>query len=131
MNDRFTARAINALQYAQEEARRLSQNYVGTEHLLLGIMRDGDGIAARALDDFGLDIDDVRDVVANYTGAEETSTPDNPYYTPRAKHVLELAYEAAGSLGHNYIGTEHLLLGIVAEQRGIAARVLGAFGLSA
>ncbi len=131
MNDRFTARAINALQYAQEEARRLSQNYVGTEHLLLGIMRDGDGIAARALDDFGLDIDDVRDVVANYTGAEETSTPDNPYYTPRAKHVLELAYEAAGSLGHNYIGTEHLLLGIVAEQRGIAANVLRAFGLSA
>ncbi len=128
MNTRFTARAIKVLEYAQYEAQDLEQNFIGTEHLLLGLLHEDDGIAARALKALGLDLDMVRERVESVLGSDEDAPSENPYYTPRAKRVMELAVDEARSFGHNYIGTEHILLGLIRENEGAAARVLISLG---
>ncbi len=128
MNNRFTTRAIRVLEYAQYEAQDLEQNYIGTEHLLLGLLHEGEGVAARALRSLGMDFDTVRDRVENVMDAEEEKPANNIYYTPRAKRVMELAVDEARALGHNYIGTEHILLGLIRENEGVAARVLISLG---
>ena len=128
MNNRFTSRAIKVLEYAQYEAQDLEQNYIGTEHLLLGLLHEREGIAARALHAMGIDFETVRHrVEAVLSDAEEYGARDL-YYTPRAKRVMELAVSEARSFGHNYIGTEHILLGLIRENEGIAARVLISLG---
>ncbi len=128
MNNRFTSRAIKVLEYAQYEAQDLEQNYIGTEHLLLGLLHEREGIAARALHAMGIDFETVhRRVEAVLNDTEEYGARDL-YYTPRAKRVMELAVAEARSFGHNYIGTEHILLGIIRETEGIAARVLLSLG---
>jgi ATP-dependent Clp protease ATP-binding subunit ClpC len=128
MNTKFTARAIKVLEYAQYEAQDLEQNFIGTEHLLLGLLHEQDGIAARALKALGLDLDMVRERVESVLGSDEDAPSENPYYTPRAKRVMELAVDEARSFGHNYIGTEHILLGLIRENEGAAARVLISLG---
>ena len=127
MNNRFTARAIRVLEYAQYEAQDLEQNYVGTEHLLLGLLHESGGIAAKALRELGLDLELVRTRVESVMGGAAYAA-DHPYYTPHAKRVMELAVDEARSFGHNYIGTEHILLGIIRENEGIAAQVLISLG---
>ena len=126
---RFTARAVRALQYAQSEAQELEQNHVGTEHLLLGILHDKANVAARALHELGLDDAMVRDRVEYLEDDSESASADNPYYTPRAKRVMELALDEARAFGHNYIGTEHILLGVVREKSGLGAKVLASLGV--
>lgn len=124
MFERFTERARRVVVYAQEEARALSQNYIGTEHLLLGLIREEEGIAARALESMGINLEDVRAQVEDIIGRGETQPPGHIPFTPRAKKVLELSLREALQLGHNYIGTEHILLGLIREGEGVAARVL-------
>ncbi len=125
MYQRFTERAQRALLLAQEEAKRLQYNFVGTEHLLLGLIREGDGIAAKALLSLGVSLDKVRAEVEKVIGRGTTPAEGDIGLTPRAKKVvLELAAEEARHLGHNYIGTEHILLGLIREGEGVAARVL-------
>lgn len=129
MNNRFTARAIKVLEFAQYEAQDLEQNYIGTEHLLLGLLHEGEGIAAQALYSLGVDFDTVRNRIEAVMGSEsEMPEHANFFYTPRAKRVMELAVDEARSFGHSYIGTEHILLGIIRENEGIAARVLISLG---
>ena len=128
MNNRFTARAIRVLEYAQYEAQDLEQNYIGTEHLLLGLLHEGEGVAARALHSLGLDFATVRNRVEAVIDEEGAYPAKNPYYTPRAKRVMELAVDEARSFGHNYIGTEHILLGLLRENEGVASRVLVSLG---
>jgi len=116
---------------AQEEARSLRHNYIGTEHLLLGLLREEEGVAARVLAKLEVGVDDVRADVARVVGpGDEVPTGQIPF-TPRAKKVLELALREAISLGHNYIGTEHILLGLVRENEGVAAGILLARGVDA
>ncbi len=125
MYQRFTERAQRALLLAQEEARRLNYNFVGTEHLLLGLIREGDGIAAKALLSMGVSLEKVRAEVEKVIGRGSTPAEGDIGLTPRAKKVvLELSAEEARHLGHNYIGTEHILLGLIREGEGVAARVL-------
>ncbi len=125
MYQRFTERAQRALLLAQEEAKRLQYNFVGTEHLLLGLIREGDGIAAKALLSLGVSLDKVRAEVEKVIGRGTTPAEGDIGLTPRAKKVvLELSAEEARHLGHNYIGTEHILLGLIREGEGVAARVL-------
>lgn len=124
MFERFTERARRVVVYAQEEARALNQNYIGTEHLLLGLIREEEGIAARALQSMGINLEDVRAQVEDIIGRGETPPPGHIPFTPRAKKVLELSLREALQLGHNYIGTEHILLGLIREGEGVAARVL-------
>ena len=125
MYQRFTERAQRALLLAQEEARRLNYNFVGTEHLLLGLIREGDGIAAKALLSMGVSLEKVRAEVEKVIGRGATPAEGDIGLTPRAKKVvLELSAEEARHLGHNYIGTEHILLGLIREGEGVAARVL-------
>jgi ATP-dependent Clp protease ATP-binding subunit ClpC len=129
MNNRFTARAIKVLEFAQYEAQDLEQNYIGTEHLLLGLLHEGEGIAAQSLYSLGIDFDTVRNRIEAVMGSEkEMPEHANFFYTPRAKRVMELAVDEARSFGHSYIGTEHILLGIIRENEGIAARVLISLG---
>ncbi len=109
---------------AQEEARELSHNYIGTEHLLLGLLREEEGIAARALQSLEVTLEGVRGQIVQIVGAGEEETAGQIPFTPRAKKVLELALREALSLGHDYIGTEHILLGLVRENEGVAARIL-------
>jgi ATP-dependent Clp protease ATP-binding subunit ClpC len=124
MFERFTERARQVVVLAQEEARTLKHNYIGTEHLLLGLLREEEGVAARVLDTLEISVEEVRAAVVRIVGAgEETPTGQIPF-TPRAKKVLELALREALSLGHNYIGTEHILLGLIREDEGVAARIL-------
>jgi ATP-dependent Clp protease ATP-binding subunit ClpC len=124
MFERFTERARQVVVLAQDEARLLTHNYIGTEHLLLGLLREEEGLAARVLDVFGVTVGEVRAQVARRVGqGNEIATGQIPF-TPRVKKVLELALREALSLGHNYIGTEHILLGLVRENRGVAARIL-------
>jgi ATP-dependent Clp protease ATP-binding subunit ClpA len=124
MFERFTDRARATVVLAQEEARRLDHNYIGTEHLLLGMLRDPESVAARTLRELGIGLEMVRIDVENLIGrGEETPTGHIPF-TPRAKKVLELSLREALQLGHNYIGTEHILLGLVREGEGVAAQVL-------
>ncbi len=125
MHDRFTERVRKVMYLAREEAGRLQHDYIGTEHLLLGIVREGEGIAATVLHNLGLDLDQIRQAVENMvSGSGGTLTIGEIPFTPRAKRVLELAVEEARLLGHNYVGTEHLLLGLIREGEGVAARVL-------
>ncbi len=128
--EKFTERARRAIVYAQEEARLLNHAYVGTEHILLGILRDEDGIAAQALLALDISLEDVREQIEEMIGHGEGIVSDGRQipFTPRAKKVLELALRESLQLGHNYIGTEHLLLGILREGEGVAARVLENLG---
>lgn len=124
MFERFTEKARRVVVYAQEEARMLSQDYIGTEHLLLGLIREEEGIAARALKNLKINLEDVRSQIEDIVG-KGTATPSGHIpFTPRAKKVLELALRESLQLGHNYIGTEHILLGLIREGEGIASRVL-------
>jgi ATP-dependent Clp protease ATP-binding subunit ClpC len=132
MFERFTERARQVVVLAQDEARALRHNYIGTEHLLLGLLREEEGIAARVLGELGVTVDEVRAQVGRIVGQgdEEVDTGQIPF-TPRAKKVLELALREAQALGHQYIGTEHVLLGLVRENSGVAARILLDFGADA
>jgi ATP-dependent Clp protease ATP-binding subunit ClpC len=122
--ERFTERARQAVVLAQEEARDLRHNYIGTEHLLLGLLREEEGVGADVLGDLGVSLDDVRAQVAEIIGRGDVVTTGQIPFTPRAKKVLELSLREALTLGHNYIGTEHVLLGIARESDGVAARIL-------
>ncbi len=124
MFERFTEYARRVVVLAQEEARILEHNYIGTEHILLGLLREEEGLAARALGSLGITVEAFRAVVVHMVGSGEEVTSGQIPFTPRAKKVLELALREALSLGHNYIGTEHILLGLVRENEGVAARIL-------
>jgi ATP-dependent Clp protease ATP-binding subunit ClpA len=124
MFERFTERARQVVVLAQEEARILKHNYIGTEHILLGLLREEEGLAARVLESLGITVEHVRAQVVRIVGAgEETSSGQIPF-TPRAKKTMELALRESQALAHNYIGTEHLLLGLLREADGVAAAVL-------
>ena len=127
--DKFTERARRVLTYAQEEAQRFNHNYIGTEHFLLGLVREGDGIAAHILNNLGVQLPRVRSAVEFIIGRGETMRMGEIGLTPRAKKVIELAVDEARRLNHHYIGTEHLLLGLVREGEGIAAGVLMSMGM--
>jgi ATP-dependent Clp protease ATP-binding subunit ClpC len=129
MFGRFTERAQQVLVLAQEEAKRLNHNFIGTEHILLGLVREGSGIAARALQNLGVELARVRAEVEKIIGKGEKIQVQGISYTPRAKKVIELAIEEGQNLGHNYVGTEHLLLGLLREGEGIAAQVLSNLGI--
>ena len=120
--DKFTERARRVLTLAQEEAQRFNHNYIGTEHLLLGLVREGDGVAAKVLSNLGVDLNKVRSAVEFIIGRGDRAGTGEIGLTPRAKKVIELAVDEARRLNHSYIGTEHLLLGLVREGEGIAAR---------
>ena len=128
--DKFTERARRVLTLAQEEAQRFNHNYIGTEHLLLGLVREGDGVAAKVLANLGIELNKVRSAVEFIIGRGERSTMSEIGLTPRAKKVIELAVDEARRLNHHYIGTEHLLLGLVREGEGIAAGVLESLGVN-
>ncbi|HBI04689.1 MAG TPA: ATP-dependent Clp protease ATP-binding subunit ClpC, partial [Paenibacillaceae bacterium] len=129
MFGRFTERAQKVLALAQEEAVRLGHRNIGTEHILLGLIREGDGIAAKALQALGLGLDRIQGEVESLIG-RGTEQPNNINYTPRAKKVIELSMDEARKLGHTYVGTEHILLGLIREGEGVAARVLNNLGVS-
>lgn len=129
MFGRFTERAQKVLALAQEEALRLGHNNIGTEHILLGIVREGEGIAAKALLALGLGADKIQKEVENLIGRGQEVT-QTIHYTPRAKKVIELSMDEARKLGHSYVGTEHILLGLIREGEGVAARVLNNLGVS-
>ncbi|HEX2064947.1 MAG TPA: Clp protease N-terminal domain-containing protein, partial [Acidimicrobiales bacterium] len=124
MFERFTDRARRVLVLAQEEARLLNHNFIGTEHILLGLIHEGEGVAAKALESLGISLEAVREKVEETIGPAGTAGTGSPPFTPRAKKVLELSLREALQLGHNYIGTEHMLLGLVREGEGVAAQVL-------
>jgi len=124
MFERFTEKARRVVVYAQEEARMLNQNYIGTEHLLLGLIREQDGIAAKALESLSISLEDVHAQVEDLIGRGTFVPTGHIPFTPRAKKVLELSLREALQLGHNYIGTEHILLGLIREGEGVAAQVL-------
>ena len=128
MFERFTDRARRVVVLAQEEARRLNHNYIGTEHILLGLIQEGEGHAAKALEELNINIDGVRSEVVEIIGEGQQSPSGHIPFTPRAKKVLELSLREALQLGHNYIGTEHILLGLVREGEGVAAQVLKKLG---
>jgi ATP-dependent Clp protease ATP-binding subunit ClpA len=128
MFERFTDRARQTVVLAQEEARRLGHNYIGTEHLLLGLLREGEGVAAQTLGRLGISLADVRSDVVRIIGELSEAPSGHIPFTPRSKKVLELSLREALQLGHNYIGTEHILLGLVREGEGVAAQVLVARG---
>ena len=128
--DKFTERARKVLTLAQEEAQRFNHNYIGTEHLLLGLVREGEGVAARVLTNMGVQLPKVRSAVEFIIGRGEGAVIGEIGLTPRAKKVIELAIDEARRLNHNYIGTEHLLLGLVREGEGIAAGVLESLGVN-
>src|SRR5690242_19860556 len=127
--DKFTERARKVLSLAQEEAQRFQHNYIGTEHLLLGLVREGEGVAAKVLANLGVELNKVRSAVEFIIGRGDRIVLGEIGLTPRAKKVIELAVDEARRLNHHYIGTEHLLLGLVHEGEGIAAGVLGSFGI--
>ena len=128
--DKFTSRARHVLTLAQEEATNLNHNYIGTEHLLLGLLREGEGVAAAVLAGLGVELARVRSGVEFIIGQGDKPVAGEVGLTPRAKKVMELAVEEARQLGHHYIGTEHLLLGLVREGDGIAAGVLESLGVT-
>ena len=128
--DRFTDRARKVLTLAQDEAQRFNHNYIGTEHLLLGLVREGEGVAAKVLENLNVELAKVRQAVEFIIGRGERPVVGEIGLTPRAKKVIELAIDEARRLGHNYIGTEHLLLGLVREEGGIASGVLESLGVS-
>jgi ATP-dependent Clp protease ATP-binding subunit ClpC len=126
--ERFTDRARRVLTDAQEEARQLNHPFIGTEHILLGLLREDDGVGAHALRSLGVSFKAVRDQVQEVIGTAGTVPSGSPPFTPRAKKVLELALREALQLNHSYIGTEHILLGLVREGQGVAATVLVSLG---
>ena len=128
MFERFTDRARRVVVLAQEEARLLDHNYIGTEHLLLGLIREGEGVAAKALESLDISLETVRQQVEETIGQGEQAPSGHIPFTPRAKKVLELSLREAMQLGHNYIGTEHILLGLIREGEGVAAQVLIGLG---
>src|SRR5881392_2664302 len=128
MFERFTDRARRVVVLAQEEARVLNHNYIGTEHILLGLIREGEGVAAKALESLGISLDAVRQQVEEIIGQGQQAPSGHIPFTPRAKKVLELSLREALQLGHNYIGTEHILLGLIREGDGVAAQVLVKLG---
>jgi ATP-dependent Clp protease ATP-binding subunit ClpC len=128
----FTERVRKVLAMAREEAARLHHEYVGTEHILLGLIREGEGVAATVLQNLDAELDEIQQKIEETVKkgkAAQTTGPDLPY-TSRAKKVLDLAMEETRALHHSYVGTEHLLLGLLAEAKGIAAQVLGSFGVT-
>lgn len=129
MFGRFTERAQKVLALAQDEANRLGHNNIGTEHVLLGLVREGEGIAAKALYALGLGAEKIQEEVENLIGRGQ-DVSQTPHYTPRAKKVIELSMDEARKLGHSYVGTEHILLGLIREGEGVAARVLNNLGVS-
>jgi ATP-dependent Clp protease ATP-binding subunit ClpC len=122
--ERFTERARQVVVLAQEEARTLKHKYIGTEHILLGLLREKEGLAALVLESLDITVERVRAQVVRIVGSGKEVTSGQIPFTPRAKKVLELALREALSLGHNYIGTEHILLGLVRENEGVGARIL-------
>jgi ATP-dependent Clp protease ATP-binding subunit ClpC len=128
MFERFTDRARRVVVLAQEEARMLNHNYIGTEHILLGLIHEGEGVAAKALESMSISLQAVRDQVQDIIGKGQTAPAGHIPFTPRAKKVLELSLREALQLGHNYIGTEHILLGLIREGEGVAAQVLQKLG---
>ncbi|MCC5954330.1 MAG: ATP-dependent Clp protease ATP-binding subunit [Acidimicrobiia bacterium] len=128
MFERFTDRARRVVVLAQEEARLLNHNYIGTEHILLGLIHEGEGVAAKALESLGISLEAVRSAVEEIIGQGGSSPSGHIPFTPRAKKVLELSLREALQLGHNYIGTEHILLGLIREGEGVAAQVLVKLG---
>src|SRR5574344_876490 len=129
MFERFTEKAIKVIMLAQEEARRLGHNFVGTEQVLLGLIGEGTGVAAKTLKSMGVNLKDARSEVEKIIGRGSGFVAVEIPFTPRAKRVLELSWDEARQLGHNYIGTEHLLLGLIREGEGVAARVLENLGV--
>src|SRR2546426_8823209 len=129
MWQRFTERARRIIFFAQEEAAGLGENYVGTEHLLLGLVRENDSVAARILDRLGVPLGRIRSDIERQVTRGHGNLGQDMQLTPRAKRVIDLAYEEARQLSHNYIGTEHLLLGLIREGDGLAARVLVKLGV--
>jgi hypothetical protein len=129
--ERFTQPARKVVVLAQEEARGRAHSYIGTEHLLLGLLAEEEGVAARALHGFGITIERVRSEISRIVGAGQEAPCGQIPFTPRAKKVLELAWREALGLGHNYIGTEHLLLGIAREDEGVATQILLGCGVDA
>lgn len=122
--DKFTERARKVLTLAQQEAAELKHNYIGTEHLLLGLVREGEGVAATVLTNLGVEFSEVRNEIETIIGRGKKDVTGSIGLTPRAKKAIELAVEEARYLGHHYIGTEHMLLGLVREGEGIAAKIL-------
>jgi ATP-dependent Clp protease ATP-binding subunit ClpC len=128
MFERFTERARRVIVLAQEEARLLDHAWIGTEHILLGLLRDGDGMAARALTELGISLDGARQAVEDMVGRGREAPSGHIPFTPRSKKVLELSLREALQLGSDYIGTEHILLALLREGDGVAAQVLVASG---
>src|SRR6266542_349633 len=128
MFERFTDRARRVVVLAQEEARTLNHNYIGTEHILLGLIHEGEGVAAKALEALGISLEAVRSQVEEIIGQGQAAPTGHIPFTPRAKKILELSLREALQLGHNYIGTEHILLGLIREGDGVAAQVLQKLG---
>ncbi len=128
MFERFTDRARRVVELAQEEARILNHGYIGTEHILLGLIHEGGGVAAKALESLGIRLEAVRQQVEEIIGQGQQAPSGHIPFTPRAKKVLELAHREARALGHGYIGTEHILLGLIREGGGVAAEVLVKLG---
>jgi ATP-dependent Clp protease ATP-binding subunit ClpC len=127
--DKFTERARKVLSLAQEEAQRFQHSYIGTEHLLLGLVREGEGVAAQVLHNLGVELQTVRNAVEFIIGRGDRILLGEIGLTPRAKKVIELAIDEARRMNHHYIGTEHLLLGLIREREGIAAGVLESLGV--
>ena len=128
MFERFTDRARRALVLAQGEAREMRHGFIGTEHVLLGLLAEGGGVAAMALADLGVTLGDARRAAAELVPADDGELPEKPPFTPKAKKVLEHSLRAALDLRHNHIGTEHLLLGVVRQADGVGNQVLVALG---
>ena len=129
MLERFTERARQVVVLAQDEARALKHNYIGTEHLLLGLLREEHGAGGRVLEALGVRVEEARSQVVRIVGEGDEVTTGQIPFTPHAKRVLDLSLREALSLGHNYIGTEHVLLGLVREGEGVGSQVLEGFGL--
>ena len=128
MFEKFTDRARRVVVLAQEEARMLNHNYIGTEHLLLGLIHEGEGVAATALESLGISLEEVRQNVEEMIGRGQHELSGHIPFTPRTKKVLELSLRESQQLGHDYIGTEHILLGLIREAEGVAAQVLVKMG---
>ena len=128
--ERFTERARRVVVLATEEARRLGHNYIGTEHILLGLVHEGEGVAAKALESLEISLEDVRQQVEEIIGEGGSPPTGHIPFTPRAKKVLELSLRESRHLGHNYIGTEHILLGLIREGEGVGPQVLTKHGVS-
>src|SRR5512135_382616 len=128
MFERFTDRARRVVVLAQEEARMLNHNYIGTEHILLGLIHEGEGVAAKALESLGISLAAARRQVEEIVGRGDAAPSGHIPFTPHAKHVLEFSLRESVQLGHNYISTEHILLGLTREEEGVGARVLPKLG---